>query len=92
VAFQQMDPGFVYQVDVYNGTSWGKIGEIWAPNNQAEIWGLYDFWSTYSPGPAALYLSVLGSSSTYADLAAFKAAIKSQDPMQKPIYWEAKLI
>ncbi len=92
VAFQQVDPGFLYQVDVYNGTSWGKIGEIWAPNTQDEVWGLYQDWNTYSAGPAALYITSIGNSNTYADLAAFKTAITGQDPNSKPTFWEAKKV
>lgn len=90
VSFQQLDPGYTYQVDVYDGTTWGKIGEIWAPTNQGEVWGLYQDWATYAPGPVALYITVLGSSSSYGSLAAFETAITSQDPNGKPQFWESK--
>lgn len=90
VSFQQLDPGYTYQVDVYDGTTWGKIGEIWAPTNQDEVWGLYQDWASYAPGPVALYITVLGSSSTYGSLLAFKTAITGQDPNGKPQFWESK--
>jgi hypothetical protein len=84
-ALKQIDPLYTYDIRVFDGTSWLKLGEVWFNTSGTEYWGLYQAWSTYNVGPNC-WIYPIAYATTYASLTAFKAKIKSDDPSGDPSF------
>jgi hypothetical protein len=84
-AIQQIDPLFTYDIRVFDGTSWLKLGEVWFNPSGTEYWGLYQAWSTYNVGPNC-WIYPIAYATTYSSLTVFKAKLTADDPSGNPSF------
>jgi len=84
-AVMQVDPLFLYDIRVWDGTSWLKLGEIWFDTSGNEYWGLFQAWATYNVGPN-VWIYPIDYATVYSSLAVFKNKITSQDPAHNPSF------
>lgn len=82
---QQVDPMFVYDIQVFASTTWIKIGEIWFNTSGTEYWGLYKDWSIWNVGPN-LWIYPYAYATQYGSLTAFKNHIIASDPESDPSF------
>lgn len=76
---RQIDPLYLYDIQVFTGTAWILIGSVWFDAAQTEYWGLFQAWPTYNVGPN-LWIYPTAYANTVADLKAFKAKVNLADP------------
>jgi hypothetical protein len=81
----QVDPLFLYDIRVWDGTSWLKLGEIWFDTSGNEYWGLFQAWATYNVGPN-VWIYPIDYATAYSSLAVFKTKINNQDPAHNPSF------
>lgn len=82
---KQVDPLFLYDIRVWDGTSWLKLGEIWFDTSDNEYWGLYQAWATYNVGPN-VWIYPIDYATVYSSLGVFKNKITAQDPAGNPSF------
>jgi hypothetical protein len=81
----QVDPLFLYDIRVWDGTNWLKLGEIWFDTSGNEYWGLFQAWATYNVGPN-VWIYPIDYATVYSSLAVFKTKITNQDPAHNPSF------
>ncbi len=81
----QVDPLFLYDIRVWDGTAWLKLGEIWFDTSGNEYWGLYQAWATYNVGPN-VWIYPIDYATVYSSLGVFKNKITNQDPAGNPSF------
>lgn len=81
----QVDPLFLYDLRVYTGTAWTKLGEIWFDTAGTEYWGLFQDWAIYNVGPNC-WIYPIAYATAYSSLTEFKAKLTIQDPNHNPSF------
>lgn len=81
----QVDPLFLYDIKVWDGSTWLKLGEIWFDTSGTEYWGLFQAWATYNVGPN-VWIYPIDYATAYSSLAVFKTKINNQDPAHNPSF------
>ncbi len=76
---EQIDPMYVYDIRVFTGTTWLKVGEVWFDTSGVEYWGLFKSWSVWNNGPN-LWIYPYALATQYGSLAAFKTHVNADDP------------
>lgn len=83
--WDQVDPMYVYDIQVFAATTWIKIGEIWFSTSGVEYWGLYKDWSVWNVGPN-LWIYPYAYATQYSSLTAFKNHVTAVDPKGDPSF------
>jgi len=76
---KQIDPLYVYDIKVFTGTTWRKVGEVWFDTSGVEYWGLFKSWGVWNNGPN-LWIYPCALATQYGSLVAFKAHVTADDP------------
>ena len=76
---KQIDPLYVYDIRVFTGTIWLKVGEVWFDTAGVVDWGLFKSWAVWNNGPN-LWVYPYALASQYGSLAAFKTHVTADDP------------